>query len=241
MIWVAQLIGDTSDLAAISQSLTDSDINVSHDGQDYVLTSDDFDSSEPAEAIRQKAEKIVALLNGASRLALDAVQSIRVGAIYRRREDGTREIHVVAEPTVIRFRSVAPTVRLAHADGTIENFHPADPIKNWAALAQKNAAIADVFRVIATGTLDWVNLYRILEIVSSDVGGPDAIDANGWATKASIKLFKHTANSPSALGLDARHGAETTLPPKHPMAISEARALISSIIHAWLRSKAGSP
>lgn len=87
------------------------------------------------------------------------------------------------------------------------------------------------------GTLDWVNLYRIFEIVACDSGGLDAINANAWATKASMKLFKHTANSPGALGLDARHGTETTQPPKQPMTISEARALVNSIVHAWLRSK----
>jgi hypothetical protein len=240
-MWVVQLAGDTCDLAALAQSLTGSDINISHDGQDYVLMSDQFADSDEAGMVRQKAEGLVAVLNGASRLALDAVQSIRVGAVYRRREDGRRDIFMFAEPAVIRFRASAPTVRLTHADGTVEEFHPADPVRHWAGFALRNDAIANVFRILAGGTLDWVNLYRILEIVDSDVGGLDAIDANGWATRASMRLFKHTANSPGALGLDARHGAEATQPPKLPMIISEARALVNSILHAWLRSKAAGP
>jgi hypothetical protein len=52
-----------------------------------------------------------------------------------------------------------------------------------------------------------------------------------------MKLFKHMANSPGALGLNARHGPETTQPPSKPMNISEARLLINSITYAWLRSK----
>lgn len=95
-----------------------------------------------------------------------------------------------------------------------------------------------MLRIFADGALDWVKLYRILEIVGLDVGDLDSIAVNGWATKAALRLFKHTANSPAAVGLDARHGAETTAPPKQPMTISEASALISSIVHAWLRSKA---
>jgi hypothetical protein len=129
-------------------------------------------------------------------------------------------------------------VRLTHADGTVEEFHPADPVKQWAGLALKNDAVANVFRIFAVGTLNWINLYRILEIVGSDAGGLDAIVVQGWATKSSMSLFKHTSNSPGALGLDARHGAEATQPPKHPMDVSEARALVNSIVHAWLRSKA---
>lgn len=236
-MWVVQLAGDASDLAALAQSLTGNDINISHDGQDYVLMSDQFTAGDDVSAVRQKAEGLVAVLNGASRLALDAINSIRVGAVYRRREDGKRDIFVFPEPAVIRFRAFAPTVKLTHADGTVEEFHPADPVKQWASVALSNDAVANVFRIFAGGTLDWVNLYRIVEIVASDVGGLDAIDANGWATKSSMRLFKQTANSPGALGLDARHGAETTQPPKHPMTISEARSLVNSIVHAWLRSK----
>lgn len=236
-MWMVQLAGDTSDLASLAQSLTGSDVNVSHDGQDYVLTSDRFASSDEAAAVRQKAEDMIAVLNGASRLALDATQAIRVGAVYRRREDGKRELFFFLEPAVIRFRVIAPTVKVTRADGTVEEFHPADPVKQWSTLALMNDAIANVFRILAGGTLDWVNLYRIFEIIGGDVGRSDSIATNGWATKESMRLFKHTANSPGALGIDARHGAETTQPPTNPMTISEARTLINSIIYAWLRSK----
>jgi hypothetical protein len=233
------LAGDVPDLSALAQSLTGSDINVSHDGQDYILTSDRFAPTDDAAVVRQKAEDMVALLNGGSRLALDATQPIRVGAVYRRRADGLRDIFVFPEPLEIRFRVISPTVMMTYADGTVEEFHPADPLKPWMALALSNDAVANVLRLLSSGTLDWVNLYRIFEIIAADVGGLEAIAANGWGTKTSMRLFKHTANSPGALGLDARHGAETTQPPPKPMLIAEARTLINSIIHAWLRAKTG--
>lgn len=239
MTWMVQLAGDTSDFSALAQSLTETDTNVSYDGQDYILTSDRFASADDAAAVRQKAEDMVALLNGGSRLALDATQSIRVGAVYRRRDDGRRDIFVFAEPAVIRFRAISPTVKVTHADGTVEEFHPADPVKQWMVLALSNDDVANVFRILSSGTLDWVNLYRIFEIIAADVGGLDSVVSNGWGTRTSMKLFKHTANSPCALGLDARHGAETAQPPPKPMTISEARTLINSIIHAWLRAKNG--
>lgn len=241
MAWTVQLAGDATDLSALAQSLTGADINVSHDGQNYILTSDRFQPSDDAQTIRQNAEQMVELLNGASRLVLDATQSIRVGAVYRHRDDGTREIFAFPEPAVIRFRAISPTVKLTHADGTVEEFHPADPITQWMPVALSDDAVANVLRIVSSGTLDWVNLYRIFEIITADVGGLDAIANNDWATKTSMKLFKHTANSPGALGLDARHGAESTQPPPKPMTISEARSLMNSIVHAWLRIKTGSP
>jgi hypothetical protein len=239
MTWMVQLAGDTSDRSALAQSLTGTDLNVSHDGQDYVLTSDRFAPADDAVAVRQNAEDMVALLNGGSRLALDTTQSIRVGAVYRRRADGLRDAFIFPEPLVLRFRAISPTVKVTHVDGTVEEFHPADPVKPWLALAFANEAVAKVFRILSSGTLDWVNLYRIFEIIAADVGGLDSIASNGWGTKTSMQLFKRTANSPGVLGLDARHGAETTQPPPKPMLIAEARTLINSIIHAWLRAKTG--
>jgi hypothetical protein len=235
-MWVVQLAGNTGDLAALAKSLTGADIHISHDGQDYVLMSDQFAESDEAGAVHRKAEELVAFLNGASRLALDTIQLIRVGAVYRRRDDGKSDTFVFLEPAVSRSSTFAPTVELTYVDGTVEKFHPADPVKEWARLWLKNEKIANVFRILAGGTLDWVSLYRIFEIVRDDVGGLDAIKANGWATKKSMSLFKRTANSPGATGLDSRHGVESTQPPSHPMTISEARALVNSIVHAWLRS-----
>ena len=66
---------------------------------------------------------------------------------------------------------------------------------------------ANVLRIVSRGPLDWVNLYRILEIIAANVGGLGAVASNGWATEQSLKLFTPTANSPDAVGLSARHGA----------------------------------
>ena len=97
--------------------------------------------------------------------------------------------------------------------------------------------MAKAFRLIGNGANDWVSLYRLFEVIASDIGGIDEIDSNGWATKASLKRFKHTANSPAAAGDLARHGAESTAPPASPMDLSEAKALVTYIFHEWLRKK----
>lgn len=75
MTWMVQLTGDTSDLSALAQSLMGTDINISLDGQDYILTSDRFAPADDAAVVRQKAEEMVTLLNGGSRLALDTTES----------------------------------------------------------------------------------------------------------------------------------------------------------------------
>ncbi len=56
-------------------------------------------------------------------------------------------------------------------------------------------------------------------------------------TKDKISQFTHTANSQSALGDDARHGVDRNDPPKEPMSLSEADALIRNLLQKWLQWK----
>lgn len=240
-MWIVQLTGDPGDLAALAQSLTSDEIQVSREEEDYILTSTKFDAVREANNVLLKAKDIVAFLNGACRLVLDSVEPVGIGSVYRRREDGTREFHLFAEGGTIHLRASSPTVTLTRADGTTEVMRPADLVNEWAMLAMSESAISDVLRFFGTGKLDWVNLYRIFEIITDDVGGLDPIVGNGWATRSSMRLFKQTANSPGAIGDEARHSVESTQPPPNPMSLSEARALVSAITHAWIRSKAAAP
>lgn len=237
MAWFIQLSGDKADLSAIAQSLTGPELSVERDGDQYFLVLSGASVHDEATTVLDRAKRLVEVLNGAARLALDAREPIRVGSVYRRNPDGRREFYLFAEPGVFRVRGFAPTIAVTRADGTVEVSYPADPIAEWSALAASHDSVANVLRLLGTTDLDWVNLYRVLEIISADVGGLHVVAAKGWASKRSIALFKHTANSPGALGLDARHGAETTTPPPKPMPLSEARSLVRSIVHAWLRVK----
>jgi hypothetical protein len=113
----------------------------------------------------------------------------------------------------------------------------AGPIPDWIAIALKEEKVAKVFRLLCNDPLDWVALYRILEVVEEDVGGLGNIVGQGWASSRSLSRFKHTANSPSTTGDEARHGKEQTQPPAKPMTIAEARALIETVVHNWLSAK----
>src|SRR5699024_4338714 len=117
-----------------------------------------------------------------------------------------------------------------------QEIKPADDVPAWVELGINDEAVAKVLRLL-TNSLDWVGLYRIYEVIESDIGGLDALVSTGWATKARVKLFKHTSNSPGAIGDDARHGKESSQPPSQPMHLHEARNLVESLINPWLKSK----
>lgn len=237
MTWMVHLTGDTADLAAVARSSADLDFNVAYDGQDYVLTSDLFQASDDARNIRKSAEKFVSILNGALRVHLNATQPVCVGTVYRRRSDGTRDLFLFPEPAVLRLRGLPATLTVTRADGTIRECHSGDPLALWVRLALSDDSVDKVLRLNSSDTLDWGNLYRIFEVIQKDVGGMGRIALNGWATKRSMRLFKHTANSPGALGFDARHGVDTAKPPSIAMTIAEARSLVNGLVRAWLRAK----
>ena len=106
-----------------------------------------------------------------------------------------------------------------------------------ALVAKRDSAVAEALRLLAKGDNNWINLYRIYEVVAREVGGDDAVVTNGWGTRAALRQFKHTANSPGAIGHEARHGVDTGQPPPNAMSLPYAKNLVSSIVQKWLRTK----
>ena len=81
----------------------------------------------------------------------------------------------------------------------------------------------------------WANLHNLLDVIEASVGGERALNEKAWISQKERKRFTHTANSPAVLGDAARHGASTTDPPKHPMVLSQAEQLLTTLLVCWLR------
>jgi hypothetical protein len=162
-------------------------------------------------------------------------KSVNLSIITRVRPDGGRDIFV-AVSDMIHVRATVG-LEVTRSDGTTEVANPAGSVPGWVRLGLADPKVAKALRLLGTEEHDWVSLYRLYEVIEDDVGSLDNIVRYGWATKASIRRFKHTANSPGAVGDASRHGKESTTSPPDPMDLGEARALIEVILHNWLRSK----
>ena len=57
---------------------------------------------------------------------------------------------------------------------------------------------------------------------------------DGWITREQANLFSWTANSPDAVGEQARYGHQRADPPPNPMNEDDARALVLSLVRHWL-------
>jgi hypothetical protein len=235
MKWEVQLNGDLYDLKELCKSLKDEGFQISERNGQYFLESRSFEKLATSEEVASFAAELLHILTGAVRLSLGGRTPLHVANIARVRPDGGRDIFVTVSDT-INVRATAG-IEITRSDGTTEVANPADSVPGWMRLGLADPKVAKALRLLGTEEHDWVSLYRLYEVIEDDVGGLGNIARYGWATKASIRRFKHTANSPGAVGDASRHGKESTTSPPHPMDLGEARALVEVILHNWLRSK----
>ena len=79
--------------------------------------------------------------------------------------------------------------------------------------------------------LDWVNLYRIYEVISEDIGG---------LTSKEFDIFAGSANNSKVAGDYSRHGKMKEKTPKKTMKLADAQHLIKSKVREWVYGKLNS-
>jgi hypothetical protein len=113
---------------------------------------------------------------------------------------------------------------------------PAPPTPIPIEIGLREPVVKDVFARFAAEPT-WVNLANVVELIEQDVGGEAEIVRRGWARKAELGLFQHTANNMHAAGLGARHADRSRRPPARPMSIEDARGLVLGLVERWLETK----
>jgi hypothetical protein len=196
MRWEVDLIGKQTDFRLLQKAFCSDEFYLSEENGRFVFGSRAFEGLNDPDAVRGRTADLVTSLSGASRALLGAQESFKVGDITLVREDGSKHYFLLVEPATIRIRAMPVSFQVTRAGGTVEEHHPADPVREWLEVAVRNPAVAKALRLRDKGRLDWVELYRLYEVIESDTPQA-AIVRNGWATKAVIRRFKHTANSPA--------------------------------------------
>jgi hypothetical protein len=236
MAWEVQLVGDSTDLRLLSDSLASGDPRIVLRDGAFFIRSTAFDQAATAGAAREMARPIAESLSGVAALLLGARTSIELGNVVRVGPDGSpQHMFLIGAPAEAYARALPGVLIMSHADGRQEVHRPADLAPQWLAKAATNLVVAKALRLRQRHPLDWVGLYRLLEVIYDSVPA-SIIASRGWASKAALGRFEHTANSVGAVGDEARHGLERTQPPARPMTLREARLLVDSIVRSWLDS-----
>jgi len=228
------LSGSDGDLAEAARVLNGPGLRVEVDRGEHYLTSPELTAIGEAsgdKAALARGVELVRILSGSLALSDPHARPLRHGGIVRFKPNGGRDYPdagTVVGRTVVGIGEV-----YVLSDGTQVPAVSEPSLSRTAAEAgAANPEIARVLRILGDDGLDWSALYHVYEVVLGDVDR--RIVQDGWATKAEVRRFKHTANSPAALGDVARHGREETQPPSNPLSFEEAKELVQRIVRKWI-------
>jgi hypothetical protein len=229
--WFVQIAGDKFDLEDLPNWFNSSGLTVVQEADGYYMHSSHFDLAKDSNEVRDLAEKLAEKMLGAARLFRPDFQPVKLGAVVKENEAGGKDIHISVSDSIIGRNKGRASITFNGVEQKPSTPKPA----LWLNVAQNYEKVAHALRIWGKGPHDWINLYKILEIIESDVGGK--IYQERWISKPEVTRFTQTANSAEALGDAARHAKKRIPPPPKPMTIQEAQHLIRELLKKWTESK----
>jgi len=241
-VWQVQIQGWVSDLDHLARHFTTTPMRVVKDdrGEGFLYESDAFSQCQTSESVLNVADEELQVLSGVLKLVRDSQEPLRAGAVYRMNANGGRDAYVhIRETLHLRAEFGEATVTIADSAGNIiARQAPLPRAIAVANLSLVDAAVAKAMRLFAAQDFkSWVGLYRIHEVIESDLGGVRALKRQSWGSPKDLKRFRHSANSVQVGGDAARHGKEDEKPPTNPMSIDEAVAYLNGVLQSWLAAK----
>jgi hypothetical protein len=208
------------------------------DGNNFYLKSTIWDQIQEARQVHDQAERLIHNCWTSQLIfTLGIRRHLTIDHIQRVEDDGRKHHFRFTETGVYSVREIRIGTRRIVGDShniqTIQNT-PEHEVVRLFRVSNQNLAVADALRFFRKG--DWVSLYKAYEIVRENVRGDREIIDRGWLTEKTRKRFTQTAQSREALGDQARHASHKYKPPKQPLLVREAKAMIGSLLQKWIRS-----
>jgi len=229
--WQVGLKGKESHLRRISNQWTSTENSISKVNEVWYLKSMQFDKLTSATDVQNSATSILDKLNDVF-FFLHNLGPIKIDNIVKVDNNGTLHNYLLLNSDISLGNykiTLSPSVSLHTETPKILN-----PVSTLYNIAIANKPVSDALHFYRKN--NWVNLFKVYEIIKDDIGDIKKKNYDGISNKE-ISRFTGTAQSRSALGDDARHAAKRYFM-KNPMELDEAKKLIKNIIDKWLLSKA---
>jgi len=213
--WWARLAGEALDLRTLAETEGLPGVEVrTFDGRSY-LRADEFQSasSEQSANVERRATEIIRVLNGAARVEHGAHREVGVDAAMKVHEDGQIQNFVNLAASIRPRSRLTATLTVGDQEAHVPS--PPSRIARAVELGLHNEDAERALRIFGRDDLDYRDLYHVFEIAESALGSRMFEDET--VTRADVDRFTHTAQSPAALGDQARHGKERKQPPASPM------------------------
>lgn len=209
------------DLESIKRILDDFDCSLTVEKGKIVITTSslvgdvDLRDNKAISNLWEEVKNFIDVINGSA--VIEGVSINLIVLHYVKYVDADGEIKFL--PNIGNIYVVLPGLRSREPDAS--KFIP---------LAMKDEAVTKVLRLCGR-ELDWINLYRIYELVSEDAGGLKSKE---------FAIFTGSANDSRVTGDHARHGKVKGKAPKKSMRLADAQHLIKSTVREWIYSKLNS-
>jgi hypothetical protein len=223
--WRVSLVGHEFDLMDLPRAFSGLPIHVVEDGGNFFLEAEEFEELSDAGAVEAASGKLITNINGVARLEDPSRRNVTMGSVHEVTPEGVRTAYVTLKATVEGRARVH-----ARLEGGKPVPPQVEPAARWIELASRDSDVAEAMEIWANRNHDWVNLYKVLEIVVRR--GLAAASMS----KTQLKRFKRTANHEGAAGPGARHARNPNDPPKNPMPLAEADDLVGQVLRDWLNS-----
>lgn len=226
-----RLTGNTLDLQYLAAALPMGEVLVINNGDRFYVTSKEADDVADAQ-VPEVARNLVARINGIGRLQNASFRPVEFSGTY---EDDAGVTVVGATATISVRAGMTAEVVVTDADGNVVP-QPPPPGPRRLAVAETNHDVAEVLEILGRPEPpNFAELYKIDEIIKSG-GQLAAVLQSAGISDQERKRFKQTADHQDASGADSRHARNKQQPPKNPMPIDQARAMINKLVAAWLDS-----
>lgn len=231
MRWKVQLEGNETGLEQLSESF-DEDPMIFKDGEEYYLWSSEFKQLSKSGDVRDEGQAIIKMVRHLGELDSLRVSDLGYSCVVEIQEDGSEDRIIHA--SIASADADAMSVRISTGE---EELPPrAESTYEHTQLALNDDKVRELIDLWDNGD-HWVNLYRVFEFIQDNIEAENNIVAQGWWSKSEKDLFKHTAQSPEAIGHEARHAKRKYTAPSTPMNHAEAKSLIENLIEDWLRHR----
>ena len=230
--WRIRLEGTPKSLSSLPEFLPSSCLVTAEDGETY-LDSPLFVTSMQVEDLMAIGEQLLDAANLLAILHIPAWTAVRCNTASRLREDGSVLNVKLLSAKIAATATLTPSPTVIRADGSIDP--PPQPARHHeeADLVAKNDSLRTALLHLREGS--WVSLYKAYEVVRDAVGGERRLRQLNWISASLLTRFTRTAQSPKALGTEARHGVEVGMPPSNPLTDAEAKRIITDLIGSWLK------
>ena len=237
MVWKAGIEGHPFDLETLADLFSASDPLVAKDasGGYYLESAKLQDSSGHIDA--NAAQALVKRINGVARAADSGFQPVTLTSRCTAPDGSVTTLITAGGSMHLRGKFVA--VSVLDSNGTQVPGVPLIPKgPRYVKVAYQDPDVADALRVLGQpDSLDWYDIYKVLEIVENAVGGSEKVEERGWATKADINRLTASANHPGISGDVARQARMKAVPGANlSMTMREAEGLVRRLVASWIES-----